>query len=85
MSSKIVLDDLSPQSVSNLLFDTLSRQCADETTTIGKLFSVKGTNLVNNSLGGNSDAKPIKISFQLTSDQQAKLKKNFPGREPVFF
>jgi len=75
---------LCASAVQELLADTLRKQCADETTTVGRVFADEAKRLVSQQFGTNQSAKPLKISFTLTADQQNLLKKNFPGRNIVF-
>ncbi|UCY33659.1 replicase [water chestnut virus A] len=70
--------------ISELLTDTLRRQCTDETTAVGRLFAEEAQRVVKSGFGTGQSVRPLKISFQLTAEQQALLKKNFPGRTIEF-
>nr|AQA28796.1 methyltransferase/helicase [Lilac leaf chlorosis virus] len=74
---------MDPASVSELLVSTLQKQCTDETTAIGKAFSESGLQLISRALP-KCEGEKLFVSFQLTADQQALLRRNFPGRDIHF-
>jgi len=74
---------MDPKSITDLLVSTLQKQCSDETTAIGKAFSDNGLQLIERALPKHQGEK-LYVSFQLTADQQALLRRNFPGRDIHF-
>nr|UCJ00567.1 putative viral replicase [Prune dwarf virus] len=76
--------EITAANVHELLVKVLEKQCADETTTVGKAFSEKAKQSLNKTFGLNDESKQLKISFDLTAEQQALLKRHFPGRSVIF-
>nr|BET24433.1 replicase P1 [Blueberry shock virus] len=74
---------MDPVKVSELLVSVLQKQCSDENTAIGKAFAEHGVQLVERTLP-KSRGEKLNVSFQLSAEQQALLRKNFPGREINF-
>ncbi|AAK15026.1 putative viral replicase p1 [Ilarvirus APLPV] len=76
--------DAQTTEISELLDAVLKARCADESSTVGKVFADYAAQKVRNSLGDSKVRRPLTVSFQLTPDQQALLRHNFPGREIRF-
>ncbi|BAW18764.1 unnamed protein product [Apple necrotic mosaic virus] len=70
---------MDPVALSELLVSTLSKQCADETSAIGKVFADRGVALVERSLP-KAEGERLNVSFYQTPEQKALLERNFPGR-----
>nr|UCJ00804.1 replicase [Prunus necrotic ringspot virus] len=74
---------MDPESLSQLLVSTLQKQCADETSTVGKVFSERGVALVERSIP-KAEGERLNISFALSAEQKSLLSRNFPGRDIHF-
>nr|WPR15577.1 replicase [Apple mosaic virus] len=75
---------MDPTALSNLLVATIQKQCLDENSAIGKAFSERGINVLDRNLPKGSEGENFNISFAVTAEQQALLRRNFPGRDIRF-
>nr|CCC54905.1 methyltransferase [Apple mosaic virus] len=75
---------MDPAALSNLLIATIQKQCLDENSAIGKAFSERGIDVLDRNLPKGPEGENFNISFAVTAEQQALLRRNFPGRDIRF-